>query len=351
MKSNRGFTLAEMLVAMAIMAVVIAMTGALLVAAVRLARSSELKTQAVDTARSAVDAIAASARQAGMGAAGGVWVGKAGTAVLTNALYGLDGTTPPTVTTFERDDLWLVIPHKNAMRQSCVKVGAAAVVTLPGTGTLNVNCVSSINPTPAIAPSPMNVLLASNLRTAALLTNPTYVTATTIGYTEAAIAGFSNAPEKGGFQGGDMVMPAMLVHYYIQVSARTGNPDLYRSWGRVANDAYGRPFSDSTISELLVQNVEDLQFAFGFDTALTGDPTGYVFRNGLLPTQEAGLRSLRITAVSRSATALRDSNSSTLLNLAPVAAENHSPTATRDGFYRTTYTRRIELPNMAPEAL
>lgn len=353
MRQHSGFSLVELLVSLAVMMIVLSITTSVVISSMHMARNAELVVQTNDELRLAAEAIVNSARNAGMGAPNGIWVVQGGVPVRVNAMFGRDGTTgaggvPASPSTYERDDLWLVIPNNNFSKQSCASpavAGSSASVTAAGVGALPVSCTSGFSQT--------DILMVSNLRSGALLTglqgtpvnNP-------IEYAEMTVPFFSNAPEKGGFQAGDLVFPVKLVHYYLETTAG-GVTNLYRRKGVLTTDAWGRPFSDDPTSgaALIASDIEDFQVAFGVDATQQGDPATYAFQHGLAPEYVSGLRSLRITLVGRGSKVVRSTSSSAVSIQLPLVAENHVPAATADAYYRAKYTRRLELPNMAPESL
>ncbi|MCY1023785.1 PilW family protein [Pyxidicoccus sp. MSG2] len=344
----RGFSLIELIVAMAVMLVAIAAVSYLLIATLRMKHNTENAIESNDAARLALEPLVKDLRLAGMGASGGLWLNQGGIPTQVNAVFGLDGAAA--ATTFERDDLWLVLPDPQALRESCVDRGASTSVVSAGVGALSVTCTTSLRDT--------DLLMVSNMTSAALLTGLTLTPAQqttpgSIDYAESTLSGFSNAPGRGGFQVGDFVFPVTLVHYYIDVDPASSRPALYRAQGRLAPDARGRPFSDVAGSERMVQlDIEDLQVAYGFDAVGSGRPEGYAFQHGLGPAWLPGMRSLRVSIVGRGPQVQRDARDVVVSGLRPVSIENHDPAgAPEDGFRRSQYTRRVELPNMAAGVL
>ncbi|QSQ19858.1 PilW family protein [Pyxidicoccus parkwayensis] len=362
--SRRGMTLLETMIVVVLAAIVIAAATALLLAGGRVVHNTEHTADSHDNSRIAAESIMNLVRQAGAGAPGGLWVVRGGTPVRTNPIFGRDGTTGAGTTgnianPDGSDDLWLVLPDPNYMGEPCSLTpggqpsGAAVPVTKAGTGALNVNCVASLRP------GALHV--ASNMTTAALLSNVQVVPENPsnpgqVLYDEQGVSGFSDAPEKGGFQSGDWVYPVRLVHFYLAINPTTGRNALYRAEGRVAQDALGRPYSDDGATPpLLVQDyVEDFQVSFGFDTKNLADPDQYTWSHGLAPEFAAGLRSVRVSVVATGSNPRRDSQSVAVLSAdKPMDVENHTqpPAVVADGFFRSLYTRRVELPNLAAASL
>ncbi|MFP2931127.1 PilW family protein [Pyxidicoccus sp. 3LG] len=361
--SRRGMTLVETLMVSVLASIVIAAAAALLLAGGRVVHNTEHAADSHDASRLAGESIMSLVRQAGAGAPGGLWLVQGGVPVRTSPIFGRDGTTGDgtdgnVVTPDGSDDLWLVLPDRNYLGEACsldaegAPSGAAVSVMRAGTGALNVNCTGSLREDA--------LHVASNMTTGALLSGVTLTpevpgTPGRVSYDEEGVAGFSNAPEKGGFQGGDLVYPVRVVHFYIATNPATGRSALYRSEGRLATDAVGRPYSDIPGTEVVVQDfVEDLQVAFGFDATGTEDPAAYTWWHGLGPAFTQGLRTVRVSVVASGRKPRKDSQSDQVLSEdKPISAENNVRPAAiaADGFYRSLYSRRLELPNLAAASL
>jgi prepilin-type N-terminal cleavage/methylation domain-containing protein len=406
---TRGFTLIELMLSVAILAVVTTMAGAIVVAGVFLSRNSQAVADADDTARLAAESIAGAIRSSGLYAPGGLytWSGSA-TPTQIYPVFGLDGTTgngtgsgTGVVKTVDgSDDLWVVVPDPNSLRQSC-QVAGSQVALLAATPTANP--VLTVQCTAAMAPSPPGIfnvgdlLVASNGKTGAMMTTTAFSTAgnwATITFAESVHgSAFSDSPPPSGvgFQKGDVIYRATAIHYFIMPNPNLPAPNtnrkgLYMQVGTILTDTAGdaltggtgtgRPFSDPATPPVLVDNfVEDLQLAFGFDTTGNGDPSTYFWQYGCPPeyangpntssTTGAGapgavpgsLRSVRISVVSTSYQTQRDTSGNAIAKdsfLMPQTVENHcygaapcSPAVTTDGYWRTVYTKRVELPNVA----
>ncbi|MFY2556551.1 PilW family protein [Corallococcus terminator] len=347
-------TLLETMVALALTAIIIAAAASLMIAGSRVIHNTEHTADSHDASRLAGEAVMNMVRQAGAGAPGGIWVSQGGATVRIGAIFGRDGTTgtgttPNTPNADGSDDLWLVVPDRNYMGEPCVASGGAASVVRPGMGALQVNCTQSLKPG---APH-----LVSNMTSAALISNIALVPQAPgvpgqVNYDEAGVAGFSNAPERGGYQSGDLVYPVRLVRFFIGPHPTSGRPSLLRTEGRLVADALGRPFSEPAADPPFVvqENVEDLQVAFGFDTTGQEDPAQYAWRHGLGSAFQAGLRTVRVSVVATGRNPRRNTQSTAVLaDDKPITTENHVPPAAvaADGFYRSLYTRRLELPNLA----
>jgi prepilin-type N-terminal cleavage/methylation domain-containing protein len=347
-RQTRGFTLIEMLVSVTIMLTVVAITGVLFVEGAKMTRRGQELISANDASRMAGEAIMNHAQLAGMGAPAGLWVNIGGTATLVNPIYGTNASDGGT------DDLWIVVPHPNALRQSCVDTGAATSLTNPGTGLLSVNCVASL------ADAGATMLMATNMQTGALLTGPfTFVdpsgtTPGTINYAEASVSGFSDSPAKGGFQIGDLVFPVSAVHYFTAVGS-DGVRSLMKQFGTRNTSAGGAPFVDTGTATLVQRGIEDLQIAYGVDsTSGTPDPANITFSTATRAwAYSTGLRSLRVSVVAVSDRAILGSNGKPILTseFSPIAVEGTTPPGAADGKRRTLFSRRVELPNLAPNTL
>lgn len=358
----RGMTLLETMVAAALATIILGAAAALLLAGGRVVHNTEHVADSHDHARLAGELLLSAVRQAGAGMSEGLWVVSAGVPLRINPIFGGDGagtgqlaatTTGNVPGTDGSDDLWLVVPDRNYLGRDCAP-GAAMTVVQPGTGALQVNCVGT--PSGAAPGTPM--LVASNMKSAALLTQ-TSVTSSpptaTVNYLEAGVPGFSNAPHKGGFQRGDLVYPARVLHFFIGAHPTTGRKALMRAEGRPGTDAAGRPFMDMGDPVVVQDFVEDFQVAFGVDASNSGDAASYVFQHGLKPEYTPGLRSVRISVVATGRTPRRDTqNQAVLSEDLPIAVENHAVPAVpppADGYFRSLFSRRAELPNLASASL
>jgi hypothetical protein len=182
--------------------------------------------------------------------------------------------------------------------------------------------------------------MVTNFTTGALIDGLTIdSTNNTVDYAQQGVSGFSDAPEKGGFQKGDFIFPVQLMHYFISVGA-DGRPALVRAQGKL-NSAAGAPFIDAGPAVMVSPSVEDLQVAFG---VIGADPEP-TFQNQFPPAWQAGLRALRITAVGRSQMALSETGGPPSVS-GPVTVEDHVPAATIDGLRRSVYRRRVDLLNL-----
>lgn len=344
MTSSRGFTLVELMVSMAIMLIAISVASILLMEGSRMTRRGEEIADTNDGSRVAGDAIVAQARMAGMGAWGGLWVAIGSTPVKVSPIYGTVGVTGLA-------ELWMMVPNRDAMRESCVDPGAATTVVAGGTGVLSVNCVANLKT--------QTLLVATNMLTGALLSPPyTWTdesrptTPGQIDYAESGVGGYSNAPQKGGFQVGDMVYGATVVHFFIGPDS-TGRPSLLRERGarNGGGSAGDPPFVAVAGTSTVVQSgVEDLQVAYGINDTGTETPDNIVFANTRAWTATTGLRSLRLSVVGKSVRTVLDAAGRVMLtaDLAPMTVEGHTVAGGPDGHRRTLYSRRVELPNMAP---
>lgn len=346
MKAARGFTLIELMVSGGIMLVAVAAATLLFLEGGRLVRRGEEIVGANDKSRLAMESVMNRLQHAGMGAPDGLYVNIGGAVVLVNAVYGSDGTGPG-----GSDELWLVVPHRNAMREAGVDAGAATSLTSSGTGVISVNRTSSLAGFP--------FLMVTNMKTAALLTTPVLtapsgLTPGSISYAESGVTGFSNAPQKGGYQVGDLVYPVTALHYHL-LEATTGTRSLVQEVGTLNPNLGQAPFVATATSTEVQTDVEDFQVAWGID-ATNGPPNpanitwstasrSHVF--------SAGLRSLRISVVAVSRRTILDGRGKPMATseYAPMAVEGNTPAGAADGRRRTLYSRRVELMNLAPAAL
>ncbi len=346
---NHGVTLLEMMIALTISFIAIAATLALVGSAGALARNADIVSESNNYARLGGDAVAATVRNAGMGGGQGVYVNVGGTPQLLNPFFGADNlaTNQAGVNVNRSDDLWIVVPDKNAMRDSCNNKGAYVSVIAAGLGALSVVPFPGAPCAPPFANN--DTLLVTNMNRSALITR-VQLGVTSIDYAESAVPGFSNAPERGGYQIGDMIYRASIIHLYLDRDPITNRLALFRSNGSVGADFLGRPFVDIAGTATLVQNyVEDFQVVYWIDPNLTNDPSQYVIQHGLNPAYQAGVRSVTINLVATTSKQLLDGNNGVILSsgTTPKNVANHILAAPApDGLRRGIYSRRIEIPNL-----
>ncbi len=351
MKRSRGLTVIEMMIALGIAVSVIAVALGLVVYGFSKARDADVVSDSNNYARLAGEFIAANVRNAGMGGGGGVYLNNAGAPLLVNPIYGADNlvTNAGGNNVNRSDDLWIIVPDKNATMDNCTKRGSYVSVIANGTGPL------SITPWPA-APCVRSLangdnLLVTNLTNSALITNIQLDNPgpNQINFAESVIGGFSDAPTHGGFQIGDLAFRAQLIHYYLDVDPLTNRLALYSASGRIGADFLGRPLVDMNGTAQIVQRyIEDFQVVYWLDPNLTNDPTKYVDQHGLTPAFQTGLRAVEIYVISTTRQNLLDANAKVMMSnaTAPRSIANHVVAATPDGFRRSIYSRRVEIPNL-----
>lgn len=352
--AQRGMTLIEITIAAALLAIALAAAASLVLAAGRMARNSEEIGLSDAAARGPGEAIANMVRAAGLGAPRGLWMSPGGAPVRVSPIFGGDAATPE-----GWDDLWLVVPSPEALREPCSSLDTATTVAVAGLGPLQVACT-------AVFYSPNTLMVASNMSSGALFRLTTWAgsfdptTPSTIEYLEQGDPGFSSAPEKNGFQVGDMVYPVNIFHYYVAPNPATGVPALWRARGTISGDptapfmhAPPAPPPTPPPETMLEENIEDFQVTYGVDEGIPpGNPIFYTYRSGLPPDFNGLLRSVRINVVARSRQPLRDWQDQALGgDFHPLAVENHAPAATADGYRRSWYRWRVEIPNMSAGAL
>jgi prepilin-type N-terminal cleavage/methylation domain-containing protein len=365
MKAQRGFTLIELMISAALMVVAVAAAGVLLIAASSMARNAQNYSDDSDNARMAGEALAKVIQSAGLLTPGGIWV-NAGPAAptLINPVFGIDGTSgagtggahAAAATADGSDDLWVVVPDANALREACKDSGAGVMVTASkASGPLAVHCNSAITTFDT-----NDTLLATNSSTGAILSPPLSFPMVggwaTIKFKEDATSNYSDSVKGSptGFTAGDMVFRVQLMHYFIKADS-SGRPGLFSHRGVVGDDSgTGRMLTDDpdTTDALVQDNVEDLQVSYRFDPAGNGNPLTYTAQDFLKPEYDAAnpLRSVRVNIVAVSKLSDLDTQGSRNQSLKPPAlVENHDrSTAAADGYRRSLYTRRLELPNTAP---
>ncbi len=332
-RRSRGVTLIEVVVAAGISVTVMAIALAVVGSGVRLARQGEQTVASNTAARTGMEMLLRDLRAAGI--AGGYFVTEPGgvpfriNSIFTQA--GAGGT----------DDLWLVVPRPRAMQADCAAAGSGAVVAASGSGTLTVNCTGMLSTT--------DVLAVTNFTTGALISGVSFPSSTSITFAQSATPNFSSAPQKGGFQRGDMVLPVDIIRYSIRTNTITNRPELVRSRGTLASPmSAAAPFTTNplTVIEDRFPDVEDLQVAFGTGTApgLTFTSGHSVLSNGAAPS------AVRISVVGISPRPILN-DQLVPQEFRPVAVEDHVPGTAIDGYRRSVYRRRVELTNMNPVTL
>lgn len=360
--NRRGMTLLELMVAVAILVVVVAMTTQVIISGVNMARNGNETGEGNEAARLAGDTIALQARLAGMGASLGLNVLANGAPRTISPVLAVNSTTGP-------DELWVVAPQRNVFGAGCddkasptpgYDMGAAAVVQQSlATGILPVRCSQTLT-LPA-------TLMVTNLSSAALIRAiSTSAGGAQINFSESTAVtgqGFTNNYRRGGFTAGDLVMPVNIYRYYVAPFGPNNEPTLMVGQG-VVNTGAGFPFTMVANSERpIVGPIEDMQVQFGIDPSDGDDPGNIVWRNGApcggtcysdaLGKYEPGARSIVLSIVSRSRRLLKDTaGTGNIAGLVPISVFDHiiaAPVA--DGMRRVKYERRIELPNAAPGSM
>jgi type II secretory pathway pseudopilin PulG len=355
MKNQRGFTLVEVMLAVGLSMLAMTVVMILVLFTTAKARDSDVVADSNSYARLGGDAIASALRLAGMGSGQGVYLNSAGAPLLANAVYGRDNLTINQAgnAVTGTDDLWIIAPVRNGMLDNCNVRGAYTILTAAGTGPLAVKPVAG----PPCTQSFVNgdTLLVTNLNGAALissivLNNPGI---NQINYSESAIPGFSNAPQRGGFQQGDLAVLANVVHYYLDRDPTTNQLALYSKRGTVGADFLGRPLVDTGTATLVQRYIEDLQVVYWLDPNQTNDPAQYVDQHGLAPAYQTGVKAVTLYLVARTQATLKDANNGVILSnlTAPKSVANHAVAGTPDGLRRSIYSRRIELPNLTASSI
>jgi len=351
MTKARGVTLLELMIAISITVTAIGATMGLVGYTGVLARHADIVAESNNSARLAGDSIAAMLRNSGMGGGQGLYLAVGGSTIMVNPIHGADNLSLNYAgrSVNSSDDLWLIGPDKNAMRDSCNSKGAYVSVIGAGLGPLSVMPFPSSPCTNPFVNG--DSLLVTNMNKSALITNIALNSPgpNQINYNESAISGFSNAPERGGFQVGDMALRARVVHFYLDVNPLTNRLALWQATGTIGPDFLGRPLTDMAASRAVVQDfIEDFQVVYWVDPTLSNDPSQYVIQHGMPHAYQPGVRSVTISVVATTAKKLIDQNNQVTLSpaTAPKSVANHTVVATPDGFMRGIYTRRIEIPNL-----
>lgn len=349
-RSARGMSLIEILVAMAIMVFAVVIASMLVVEGARLTRQGEETVKANDASRMAGEAIIGTLQLAGMGASTGLNVAVGGTSMTVPPLFGVDSTDGGS------DDLYVVVPARRVMKESCVDQGAAVRVEKDyiGAGLLEVNCIGSL--------TGASLLMVSGMRAGAILTAPT-LSPGMIDSPDLTVPSHRSvaADEVTGviqFRKGDMVFPVTVVHFFVGTDI-AGNPALMQA-NAVPASTGTFPWVD-VAAVPIVSGIEDLQVTFGSDTGTNlgaADPNNITWAPGAFAAIPAGtvqntLRSVRFGVVSVAANPSRNSQGQILTdtNYARLPNENNIPATPPDGRRRVLFSRRVELPNFAPNNL
>lgn len=360
MKTNaKGMTLLEVIIAVAITSVVMALAVSVVGSGVRVARQGEQTVGSNEAARTGMEMILRDLRAAGTPQ--GIWVTQpGGTPFLIHSIFTQAGSGGLSAAI---DDLWLVVPRSVALQGNCTTAGSAAAVTLSGPGTLNVTCTTPFATTdillvtnfgaggrPADAVGPIADPMTGG---GALISGLTFSVAASgpiITYAESATPNFSSAPHKGGFQKGDLVMPVDIIRYQVRPNALTGRPELIRARGglNTAGVTGTAPFSVAAgAPEQRFPDVDDLQVAFG-----TGTPPNLTFTSAhnILFSSTTSPLAVRLSVVGTTPRPILDDHQK-IQEFGPVTVEDHVPSPTFDGYRRSVYRRRIELLNMGAVSL
>lgn len=323
-------TLIEMMVAVGITSVVVALAISVVTTGVRVARQGEQTVQGNEAARGGMEMLLRDLRLAGL--PGGIWVTSVGGPPFRiNPIFTAAGTGGS-------DDLWMVVPRPNSLQANCASPGSGAVITAPGTGPLTVNCNATF--------TPADTLLVSNFTTGALIDGLSFPSATSITYAQQGVVGFSSSPQKGGYQRGDQVFVVDIIRYRVRLHPMTNRPVLVRQVGALAaTPTAAVPFDVPAGSpEQTFPDVEDLQVAFG-----SGLAPALTFASGHTPAYSANAFpvAVRVSVVGVSSRIIFDEHG-TPLPFAPVTVEDHVPSPNIDGYRRSVYRRRVDLLNMNP---
>lgn len=334
-------SLIEIMVAVGITAVVMSMAMSLVVTGMTIARRDEQVISSNLAARTAMEAMMRDLRLSGV--PGGIFVADPGGAFFRiNSIFSTAGSGGANSGLVGTDELWVVAPRPQMLRSNCALDGSAAVITTNGVGTLNISCSAPL--------TNATMLLATNFQTAALITPTGFPTPTSLTYAESAVPGFSPSPEKAAFMRGDYVVPADIIHYFIELNPANNRPRLVRSVAVMAPAPTAAvPFADNgNIRRDVYADVEDLQLAFGSGVApaITFTPAinGATFNAATAPV------SVRVSVVG--VTPLRViTENNTIVPLGPVTVEDHIAAAVPDGYRRSVFRRRVELLNVGAASL
>jgi prepilin-type N-terminal cleavage/methylation domain-containing protein len=276
---SRGFTLVELMIAMAILAVVI--SGAMAIVVGLNASSTRVRKigDAQIGARAALDLLAMDVRAAGSGAASGaigIAPGGAGaTARRIPAIYSgpnvtitePGGQTVVTNSVFivSADPSWGTIGNDATGMQGVVVAASAGQPLAIACSDVNGNAVDCAGTpaNPGLLASPLPPLLVGDFRdfvylvptsVGSLANNPPYGRTQQLTYKEEAAAAYSPSPKAPfGFLPGAVVTRARVAHWYVR-QTNGGAPQLVRSFPTLTPNALGpacdpnndTPFIDET---------------------------------------------------------------------------------------------------------
>ena len=359
MKKSPGFTLIEMMVSTLILVMAIAAVSMIVVASGRVMSNAESTGDSGQASRHAGEVVVNWTRLAGLGAGNQMMTNLNGNPSVVYPIFGTDSTTGP-------DELWMVVPSKNAAAESCVVRGAPTYLALAapvGAGSFTVACIGA-GPPQTFQINDLFMVTNLNAGSALFQIQSLALSTPPVLNVYNPIAGITDNPPVSGFASGEMVYPVRVIHFFVGTDPLSpGHTHLFLEDGQLSFNNPINPFKSVANTKTLVQeDIEDFQVAYGFDTvAGLGNPDGYQFQQGLPPVQLAAknnLRALRISVVARTSKQLRTTEDGTSVNgvgliggTLPMTVENHVPVlpgGRGDGFGRTLYFRRVELPNLQP---
>ena len=406
-RRKSGFTLIELMVAMALLAVIIGAAMGAFMSTNLAANQAYVSANLQENTRLALDALASDLRVAGLGASdgtvgiapGGAW------SMRVPTIYPMNQTMTDTngVTTYTVTSIFILGAEPATMGFGATSDGIEGVVTdptqvkvlcytspqavAPATANAQVDCTASAIGTDGVEHGLIRnlggntfspILVHDHQRAAVLL--PTSVSGFSGGVvpptpqiidfsgSSGAVKPSPNPTAPFGFAQGFQVARLRAVHWYLKQTAGQP-PRLYRSRPTLTTAAdfttgCANPFVDETNLTGGVQGVEigtgpvaSLQARFIFDFALANDPTQFTMStstpaidpcSGTILDTMRQLREVRLQMVAISATQLKDSNNKPINRFTTPAFEGTGGSTTLDAFPRRAYVTRVAPRNFVP---
>lgn len=391
---SRGFTLIEMMVAMAILSVVITSALAIVVGVNGSSTRVRKIGDAQVAARQGLDELALEIRGAGSGAASGeigvapgtsgavarrvpvIYSGPnvtitepGGQAVVTNSIFIIGG-----------DASSVTVPSDNSGMQGVV-VSASngqplTIICSDVTGAAT-DCANGL------LKAPLPALLVGDMRDAAYVTptalaapaadstfNPAVVTTQKLTYNAAAANAYAPSPKAPfGFLPGAILTRARVTHWYLKQAAAGQPPQLVRSFPVLTSNAMSvacssgdAPFIDETNDPagpagtvMSTAPIESLQIRYILDSAGTNNPTQFTSTSLISVcdvTVPSTIREVRLQVVSRTSQPDYNSNSTAYrVSYSTPGFEGASPMVVAGGSTTDAYPRRAFTTAVVPRSL
>jgi prepilin-type N-terminal cleavage/methylation domain-containing protein len=401
---QRGFTVLEVLVAMALLAVIIAAAMGAFLSTNASANQSYITANMQESSRLAIDALAADLRMAGLGASNGT-IGMApggAYAMRIPTIYTSATTKPftdPNGTTYNLSSIYIIGADPATIGPSVTGDGILGVISDPTKASIlcttatipaaTVDCAASAigsdgvdhrlvvsNGAASFAPLLLHdhqrasIILPTSIDGFTSTTAPTPPVPQNMNFSGStgSVQPSPNPAAPFGFAQGFQVSRLRVVHWYLkQVTGQP--PRLYRSrpvMTTASDPATGcaTPFvdedSDKTLgvagTEIAAGPIEALQFSFVFDPLDLNDPTQFVSQSTINPCTTSPammrqLREVRVQMVAIAPSALKDKNGAPVQQFTTPTFEGVASSPLKDAFPRRTYTTRVAPRNIVPYRL